>query len=119
MLLLDPHAYGGRHRPHRVAGAAPLHAGRLLRHLAGSAVPGSGHDACPAPLPLAFGWRFSRRLPLAGHGREWIQPPAAVVHPFDDGTAAVLERSTRAMEGWIGSDATAWQALMNPFVARW
>jgi len=82
-------------------------------------LPGFVHDVCSAVHPLGIGSPFFRRLPLAEHGLEWIQPPAAVVHPFDDGTTAVLERSTRAMEGWIGSDATSWHALMNPFVARW
>src|SRR5437879_7709145 len=82
-------------------------------------LPGFVHDVCSAVHPLGIGSPFFRRLPLAEHDLEWIQPPAAVVHPFDDGTTAVLERSTRAMEGWIGSDATSWHALMNPFVARW
>jgi len=31
--------------------------------------------------------------PLEQHGLEWIEPPAMVAHPFDDGTAAVIERS--------------------------
>src|ERR687888_341015 len=77
------------------------------------------HDVCSAVHPLGIGSPFFRRLPLAAHGLEWIQPPAAVVHPFDDDTATVLERSTAAMARWIGSDAPTWQALMDPFVARW
>ena len=35
-------------------------------------------------------------LPLAAireHGLEWVHPSAPLAHPFDDGTAAVLERS--------------------------
>src|SRR5262249_52027486 len=45
--------------------------------------------------------------------------PAAVAHPFDDGTAAVLERSTRATAEKLGSDGAAYRALMDPFVCRW
>jgi phytoene dehydrogenase-like protein len=77
------------------------------------------HDVCSAVHPLGIGSPFFSRLPLAQHGLEWIQPPAAVAHPFDDGTAVLLERSTVAMERWIGPDAPAWRALMDPFVARW
>jgi len=28
----------------------------------------------------------------AGLDVEWVEPPAVVAHPLDDGTAAVLER---------------------------
>ena len=82
-------------------------------------LPGFVHDVCSAVHPLGIGSPFFRRLPLARHGLEWIQPPAAVAHPFDDGTAALMERATIGMERWIGPDAPAWQALMDPFVARW
>ena len=39
--------------------------------------------------------RSCATLPLEEHGLEWIKPPAALAHPFDDGTAALLERSRR------------------------
>ena len=39
---------------------------------------------------------FLGTLPLAEHGVEWIESPAALAHPFDDGTAALLERSVEA-----------------------
>ena len=42
---------------------------------------------------------FLRTLPLAEHGLEWIEPPAALAHPLDDGTrraARALARSGRA-----------------------
>jgi phytoene dehydrogenase-like protein len=82
-------------------------------------LPGFAHDVCSAVHPLGIGSPLFRRLPLARHGLEWVQPPAALAHPFDDGTAVLLERSTMAMERWIGPDAPAWQALMDPFVSRW
>ena len=34
-----------------------------------------------------------RSVPLGEHGVEWIQPPAPLAHPLDDGPAVVLERS--------------------------
>ena len=82
-------------------------------------LPGFVHDVCSAVHPLGIGSPFFRRLPLTAHGLEWIQPPAALAHPFDDGSTVLLERSTAAMVRWIGADAPAWQALMDPFVTRW
>ncbi|MDQ6671915.1 MAG: NAD(P)/FAD-dependent oxidoreductase [Chloroflexota bacterium] len=82
-------------------------------------LPGFAHDVCSAVHPLGIGSPFLRRLPLAAHGLEWIQPTAALAHPFDDGTAILLERSTAAMGRQLGPDGRAWQALMDPFVARW
>jgi phytoene dehydrogenase-like protein len=82
-------------------------------------LPGFAHDVCSAVHPLGIGSPFFRRLPLAAHGLEWIQPPAPVAHPFDDGTAVLLERSMSAMEPQLGVDGRAWRALMAPFVARW
>src|SRR5216683_4439111 len=60
-------------------------------------LPGFAHDVCSAVHPMGLGSPFFRQLPLARYGLEWIQPPAAVAHPLDDGTAVVLERSTTAM----------------------
>src|SRR6184192_4688692 len=54
-------------------------------------LPGFTHDVCSAIHPLAMASPFFNTLPLAKHGLEWVQPPAALAHPFDDGTAAVLE----------------------------
>ena len=62
---------------------------------------------------------FFRTLPLAEHGVAWITPPAAVAHPFDDGTAAVLERSITATADTLGQDAAAYQRLMTPLVENW
>ena len=56
-------------------------------------LPGFAHDVCSAIHPLAVASPFLPTLPLAEHGVEWIESPAALAHPFDDGTAAVLERS--------------------------
>jgi phytoene dehydrogenase-like protein len=59
-------------------------------------LPGFVHDVCSAIHPLGVASPFFRDLPLAGYGLEWVFPPAAVAHPFDDGSAAVLERSVDA-----------------------
>ncbi|HEX9107303.1 MAG TPA: NAD(P)-binding protein [Longimicrobiales bacterium] len=61
-------------------------------------LPGFAHDTGSAVHPLAVGSPFLRRLPLAAHGLEWIQPPSALAHPLDDGTAVLLERSIAPMD---------------------
>src|ERR1700756_3471156 len=81
-------------------------------------LPGFVHDVCSTVYPLGVGSPFFSRLPLAAHRPEWITPPASAAHPLDDGTAVVLERSTSAMQHQLGADATAWQRLMDPFVAN-
>jgi phytoene dehydrogenase-like protein len=82
-------------------------------------LPGFAHDVCSAVHPMGVGSPFFRTLPLRQHGLEYIQPPAAVAHPLDDGSAVLLERSTAAMDRQLGQDAAAWQALFDPFVNRW
>src|SRR6266566_4808968 len=82
-------------------------------------LPGFVHDVCSAIHPLGVASPFFRTLPLAEHGVEWITPPAAVAHPFDDGTAAVLERSVTATADTLGQDAATYQRLMTPLVEGW
>jgi phytoene dehydrogenase-like protein len=82
-------------------------------------LPGFVHDICAAVHPLGVGSPFFRRLPLAAYGMEWVHSPAAVAHPFDDGTAAVLEGSTRLTAQGLGPDGRAYRALMDPLVAQW
>jgi phytoene dehydrogenase-like protein len=42
-----------------------------------------------------------------------------VAHPFDDGTAAVLERSTQATAAGLGRDGATYRTLMDPLVGHW
>jgi phytoene dehydrogenase-like protein len=82
-------------------------------------LPGFTHDICSAVYPLALGSPFFRSLPLSKHGLEWIQPKAALAHPFDDGTALLIERSVRATATPLGADEQAYTRLMEPLVAHW
>lgn len=82
-------------------------------------LPGFVHDICSAVHPLAVASPFFSSLPLAEHGLEWIYPPAALAHPFDRGTAAILERSIEATCDTLGGDAAAYRKLMQPLVAVW
>jgi phytoene dehydrogenase-like protein len=82
-------------------------------------LPGFVHDVCSPVHPLAFASPFFRTLPLVRHGLEWIHPPAPLAHPFDDGSAAVLERSVEETGWTLGADADAWRKLMAPLVDDW
>ena len=79
-------------------------------------LPGFVHDICSAIHPLGVASPFMRTVPLAEHGVTWINPPAAVAHPFDDGTAAVLEHSLPLTGETLGPDAAAYERLMDPLV---
>ncbi|MEX0893213.1 MAG: NAD(P)/FAD-dependent oxidoreductase [Gemmatimonadota bacterium] len=82
-------------------------------------LPGFLHDVCSAVHPMAVSSPFFRELPLAEHGLTWVHPPVLAAHPFDDGSAAVLMRSTADTGASLGVDARAYQALMDPFVENW
>src|SRR5436309_3938578 len=79
-------------------------------------LPGFVHDVCSAIHPLGIASPLFRTLPLAEHGVEWIEPPAALAHPFDDGTAALLERSPEAAAPGLGADDGRWRRLFAPLV---
>jgi phytoene dehydrogenase-like protein len=82
-------------------------------------LPGFKHDVCSGVHPLAAGSPFFRTLPLAQFGLEWVQPPAPLAHPFDDGTAVVLERETEITAIGLGKDGAAYRKLMDSLVADW
>jgi phytoene dehydrogenase-like protein len=84
-------------------------------------LPGFVHDVCSTVHPLGVGSPFFRTLPLAEYGLEWIYPPASVAHPFDDGTAALLETSIEKTGATFGNDgdAEAYRKLMQPMVDDW
>ncbi|MGH8094734.1 MAG: phytoene desaturase family protein [Chthoniobacterales bacterium] len=82
-------------------------------------LPGFVHDVCSAIHPLALGSPFFQTLPLAFHGLEWIQPPIALAHPFDDGSAACLYQDLEKIGYSLGEDERAWRGLMRPFVRDW
>src|SRR5919199_2413363 len=82
-------------------------------------LPGYVHDICSAIHPLGYASPFFKTLPLEEHGLEWIHPPAPLAHPFDDGTAAVLERSVEETSDALGPDAAAYRKLMEPIARDW
>jgi len=82
-------------------------------------LPGFRHDICSAIHPLGVGSPFFRSVPLSEHGIEWIQPPLAVAHPLDDGTAGVVAQSLDETARALGPDGGAWRRLFGPLATRW
>ncbi len=82
-------------------------------------LPGFVHDVCSAFHPMAAASPFFRSLPLGEHGLRWIHPTAPLAHPFDDGSAIILERSLDDTVRALGRDGPAYAALMSPFVSSW
>ncbi len=82
-------------------------------------LPGFQHDFGSAVYPFAVGSPFFSGLSLQNHGLEWIHSPAALAHPFDDGTAVALERDLAQAESVLGRDGKPWSKLMRPFAEHW
>ena len=79
-------------------------------------LPGFAHDVCSGAHPTGILSPFFRELPLDQHGLEWIQAPASIAHPLDDGPAVVLWKSLeRTCEG-LGRDATRYRQLLAPLL---
>src|SRR5436305_14636096 len=81
-------------------------------------LPGFVHDICSAIHPLGVASPFFRSVDLAKRGLQWVDPPAPLAHPFDDGSAAVLERSLADTGKTLGPDADAYRRLMEPLVNK-
>lgn len=82
-------------------------------------LPGFLHDFGSSVYPFAAGSPFFSSLSLHEYGLEWLHSPAPLAHPFDDGTALVLERTIEDTCSTLGSDGPAWRDLVEPFADRW
>jgi phytoene dehydrogenase-like protein len=81
--------------------------------------PGFVHDVCSAVHALVVLSPFLKTLPLAAHGLEFVQPEAPFAHPFDDGTAVVVERSIDRTAATLGAhDGRAYRRLVAPLATR-
>ncbi len=79
-------------------------------------LPGFVHDVCSSIHPLGVGSPFFRELDL---DIDWIHPDAPAAHPFDDGSALLLERDLEATAAQLGRDKAAYRRLVGPLVAAW
>lgn len=81
-------------------------------------LPSFHHDICSAIHPMAVASPFFSKLPLREHGLEYIHPAHAAAHPFDDGTAALLDMSVERTCETLGEDSSTYKQLVKPFVER-
>jgi phytoene dehydrogenase-like protein len=82
-------------------------------------LPGFKHDVCSAIHPMAVASPFFQSLPLKDFGLEYIFPSLPAAHPFDDGTAAVLNKSVEETTRLLGDDANAYIRLLIPVMQSW
>lgn len=82
-------------------------------------LPGFTHDLCSAIHPMAVASPFFRSIPLEQYGLEWIVPPVAVAHPFEDGSAAALSGSVYHTASELGRDSNAYARLFKPLTDSW
>ncbi len=71
---------------------------------------------CSAIHPLCVASPFMKTIPWADLGVTWIDPPASIAHPLDDGTAGVVVRSIEETAEKLGDDGRAYTRLFEPLV---
>ena len=84
-------------------------------------LPGFHHDLGSSVYPLGVASPFFNSLPLARYGHRWIEPPAPLAHPLNDGTAVMLEHDLAATCAGFGNanDAIAYRSLIKPLADDW
>jgi len=82
-------------------------------------LPGYSHDVCSAVHPLAVGSPYFNSLPLEKYGLEWIHPELPMAHPFDNGTAAFLDRSIEKTSYSLLEDAQRYRNWMGFLIEKW
>jgi phytoene dehydrogenase-like protein len=82
-------------------------------------LPSFVHDLCSAVHPFAIASPFWQTLPLAAYGLDWIEPPVMIGHPFEDGSAVLVERSLETTADRLGKDRTAYLQTIGTVVKDW
>lgn len=82
-------------------------------------LPGFRHDLGSSVYPLGAVSPFFRSLPLAGFGLRWVEPPAPLAHPLENGSAMMLEHDLEATAAGLAADGSAYRSLIQPLVDEW
>jgi phytoene dehydrogenase-like protein len=82
-------------------------------------LPGFRHDLGASVFPLGAASPLFRSLPLGEFGLRWIEPPAPLAHPLDDGTAVMLEHNLAETAASLGADGKAYTHLMRLLTGQW
>jgi phytoene dehydrogenase-like protein len=76
-------------------------------------LPGFVHDHCAGFVPMTAASPAMQDLALEREGLQWIDPPAVMAHPFEDGTAIELARDVRATVASLGAAGAGWRDAMD------
>lgn len=83
-------------------------------------LPGFHHDTFSSVYPAGVASPVFGRLPLAGHGLEWVHPEVCMAHPLDDGSATglyrELEPTVDSLEAQNRGDGRAWAHFLGPYL---
>lgn len=82
-------------------------------------LPGFLHDVCSAVHPMAASSPAFASFPLEREGLEWIDPPSALAHPFDDGSCLTVERSIDDTASQFGPGGSLYRRIAIPLVNEW
>src|SRR5690606_3766436 len=82
-------------------------------------LPGFKHDVCSAVHPLAASSPFLSQLPLSEFGLQWVYPKAALAHPMDKESPAMLYTSLEATADTLGEDRENYLRLMTRLTEEW
>jgi phytoene dehydrogenase-like protein len=82
-------------------------------------LPGFIHDVCSAVHPMAVSSPAFAAFPLRKFGLEWIEPPAQLAHPLDDGSCILVHRSIEQTASQLGRDEDRYCRLVRPLAEKW
>lgn len=84
-------------------------------------LPGFIHDVCSSIHAFGRTSPFFAGVNLEARGLHWIDPPAALGHPLDDGSAVMVLGGVERTAAGLGNtaDATAYRRLFDPIVDQW
>ena len=77
------------------------------------------HDVCSAVHPLGEDSPVFKNLHLEQFGLEYLKPPYAIAHPFDDGSAVAIQSSIETTAAQLGKDADSYKNIFSPLVKEW
>jgi phytoene dehydrogenase-like protein len=101
---------------HVIEGGSTIGGGARTAELT---LPGFNHDICSTIHPLAVSSPFFSSVPLSDYGLKFVQPPASLAHPLDDGTVMLLKRSLEETGETLGVDNRNYRKVLERFVRRW
>jgi phytoene dehydrogenase-like protein len=84
-------------------------------------LPGFVHDVCSTIHAFGRTSPVLAGLDLERHGLRWLEAPAALGHPLDDGSAVLVRGSVSETAAGLGQpgDADAYRRLLDPIADGW